>query len=247
VNANPLEDAGVDETVWTLTPSYAVLLITTEGLQPGPSDASSESVVRAAEREAAGHTAGRAPEELAEVEAWRAAYRSFGAKPQRTRSSLEALLRRIPTGLPRVDRLTDVYNAVSVAYRLPIGGEDLDTYAGPPRLVRAVGDEPFDTTKDGAVVQDPPEQGEVVWRDDIGVTCRRWNWRQCLRTRLSPSTTRALFVLDWLPAGSEQFSLETAADALLERLAAVNPGMRARTRLLIRAEARTHHQTMESR
>jgi DNA/RNA-binding domain of Phe-tRNA-synthetase-like protein len=32
---------------------------------------------------------------------WREAYRAFGAKPQRTRNSLEALLRRVETGLPR--------------------------------------------------------------------------------------------------------------------------------------------------
>ena len=47
------------------------------------------------------------------VAAWREAYRAFGAKPQRTRNSLEALLRRTESGLPRVNRLTDIYNALS--------------------------------------------------------------------------------------------------------------------------------------
>ena len=54
--------------------------------------------------------------------AWREAYRSFGAKPQRTRNSVEALLRRAETGLPRVNRLTDIYNAVSVLHQIPVGG-----------------------------------------------------------------------------------------------------------------------------
>jgi DNA/RNA-binding domain of Phe-tRNA-synthetase-like protein len=35
-----------------------------------------------------------------------------------------ALLRRVPVGLPRIDRLTDVNNAVSVLHVMPIGGED---------------------------------------------------------------------------------------------------------------------------
>jgi DNA/RNA-binding domain of Phe-tRNA-synthetase-like protein len=48
--------------------------------------------------------------------------------------------------------------------------------------VRATGAEPFDTTKDGQPANDPPLAGEVVWADDLGVTCRRWNWRQCTRT-----------------------------------------------------------------
>jgi hypothetical protein len=47
------------------------------------------------------------------------------SKPQRTRNSLEALLRRTASGLPRVNRLTDLYNAVSVLHQVPLGGEDL--------------------------------------------------------------------------------------------------------------------------
>ena len=54
--------------------------------------------------------------------AWREAYRAFGAKPQRTRNSLEALLRRAGSGLPRVNRLTDLYNAVSVLTRYRSAG-----------------------------------------------------------------------------------------------------------------------------
>jgi DNA/RNA-binding domain of Phe-tRNA-synthetase-like protein len=38
--------------------------------------------------------------------------------------------------------------------------------------------------------------GEVVWADEVGVTCRRWNWRQGRRTRLTESTTSAWFIID---------------------------------------------------
>ena len=84
-------------------------------------------------------------EEEPHIASWRTAYRAFGAKPQRTRNSLEALLRRAPAGLPRVNRLTDLYNAISVIHQIPLGGEDLARYAGPPRLVRATGEESFTT------------------------------------------------------------------------------------------------------
>ena len=46
----------------------------------------------AAEAAAAGARATAPVEELPHVAAWREAYRAFGAKPQRTRNSLEALL-----------------------------------------------------------------------------------------------------------------------------------------------------------
>ena len=39
-----------------------------------------------------------------------------------------------------MNRLTDCYNAVSVLHQIPVGGEDLTRYAGPPRLIRAAGD-----------------------------------------------------------------------------------------------------------
>src|SRR5690606_38751119 len=106
------------------------------------------------------------------VLAWREAYRAFGAKPQRTRPSVDALLRRADR-LPAINRVVDAYNAISVEYALPIGGEDLDAYRGTARLVRARGDEPFDTVAGGEPVTEHPGAGEVIWRDDMGVTCRR--------------------------------------------------------------------------
>jgi DNA/RNA-binding domain of Phe-tRNA-synthetase-like protein len=165
------------------------------------------------------------------VAAWREAFRAFGAKPQRTRPSVDALLRRLPPGLPRIDRLTDAYNAVSVAHAVPVGGEDADHYVGPPRLVRASGTEPFDTTASGEPVVEHPEPGEVVWRDDTGVTCRRWNWRQCTRTRLTTGTTRAVFVLDAL-GPLDDAGLASAGDALVAALLATSPGARIQRRLL---------------
>ena len=151
--------------------------------------------------------------------------------PKRTRNSLEALLRRAESGLPRVNRLTDIYNAVSVLHQLPLGGEDLNRYSGAPRLVRATGAEPFDTVADGADVVEHPEPGEVVWRDDAGVTCRRWNWRQARRTQLNDDTTAALFILDALEPVSHE-ALQGATDDLVAHLAGLGPDVRVARRLL---------------
>ena len=92
----------------------------------------------------------------------------------------------------------DAYNALSIRYAVPIGGEDLDAYAGSPRLIVAEGGEPFATTRDGAPVVEPVDRGEVIWRDGNGVTCRRWNWRQSPRTRLEPHSTAMWFVIERL-------------------------------------------------
>ena len=231
--AGYLSGAEVASEVWELRPDYRAMLLAVDGIEPGPSDETSEALLQAAEASARAALAQTPVEDLPRVASWREAYRAFGAKPQRTRHSLEALLRRAESGLPRVNRLTDIYNAISVSHQLPLGGEDLSRYAGPPRLVRATGAEPFDTTADGAEVIEHPEPGEVVWCDDAGVTCRRWNWRQARRTQLHDGTTAALFIIDVLDPVTHD-EVMVATDELIGHLRALGPHVQVAQRLLSR-------------
>lgn len=221
----------VDAAVFAVRPDYRALLVAVDGLVPGPSDPAGEALLQAAESAARQALNNRPVEQLPHVAAWREAYRAFGAKPQRTRNSLEALLRRAADGLPRVNRLTDLYNAVSVLHQIPLGGEDLTRYSGAPRLLRATGAELFDTMAGGAAVIEHPDPGEVVWCDDAGVTCRRWNWRQARRTQLRADTTTALFILDALdPTTNDE--LHAAAGDLLSHLTAQGSDVRTAHRLI---------------
>ncbi|AXH97400.1 B3/B4 domain-containing protein [Ornithinimicrobium avium] len=235
-----LDGVLIDDSVFALRPDYRALLIAVEGIVPGPSDEHSEALLVAAESAALQALVTTSVAELAHVAAWREAYRAFGAKPQRTRNSLESLTRRASVGLPRVNRLTNIYNAISVLHQVPVGGEDLDRYAGPPRLLRAVGDEPFDTVDEGEEVVEHPEPGEVVWCDDTGVTCRRWNWRQARRTQLTQATTRALFILDALAPMSD-LALTRAGDELVSHLRQLGPEVRAATRLIASTTTTQEH------
>ena len=116
---------------------------------------------------------GGPPSALPGIGAWRTAMSAFGCKPSRYPCSRSALLKRVARSdeLPAINRVVDLYNAVSVpmccrsAARTSIGSR------GVVVLMPAVGDEEFDGG-------DSPAPGEIVWRDDLGVTCRAWNWRQ---------------------------------------------------------------------
>jgi DNA/RNA-binding domain of Phe-tRNA-synthetase-like protein len=227
-----LAGAQVDDAVFALRPDYRALLLAVDGLGAGAAaPEGAEDLLLGAEAAAAEALEGRAVEDLPHIAAWREAYRAFGAKPQRTRNSAEALIRRAVKGLPRVNRLTDVYNAVSVRHQIPLGGEDLTRYAGPPRLLRATGAEEFDTTAEGEPVVEHPEPGEVVWCDDAGVTCRRWNWRQARRTALTPRTTTALFILDALDPLTDA-QLDAAVDDLVAHLVQLDGDVRVERRVL---------------
>jgi DNA/RNA-binding domain of Phe-tRNA-synthetase-like protein len=205
-----LNRLSVDPAVHALRPDFAVHALAVQGAGNGPGDAVSEALLRDAEAFAAA-TGVEVPPHVA---AWQDAYRAFGAKPQRTASSVEALWKRARAGgLPRVNWLVDVYNAVSVRHVLPVGGEDLAGYRGAIRLIRAVGDERFDTVASGQPIIEHPAPGEVVWVDELGVTCRRWNWRQGTRTRLSEESHDVLFLLERL-APMPLAALDAAAEAI---------------------------------
>jgi DNA/RNA-binding domain of Phe-tRNA-synthetase-like protein len=221
----------VDAAVFALRPDYRVVLLAVDGLVPGPSDQGSDALLQAAEVAARQALSAQVVDQLPHVAAWREAYRAFGAKPQRTRNSVEALLRRAGSGLPRVNRLTDTYNAISVLHQIPLGGEDLTRYAGSPRLIRATGTEPFDTVTEGSAAIEYPDAGEVVWCDDAGVTCRRWNWRQARRTQLSDDTTTALFILDALDPMTDE-ALRATAEHLVSELARLGPDVQVVSRLI---------------
>lgn len=169
----------------------------------------------------------------AHITAWNNVFIQFGAKPKRTPTSVDALLKRVfrEQGIPSVNPVVDLYNAVSIKYAVPVGGENAAAYAGNPRLVRASGDEIFDTVRQGKPVSERPEPGEVVWRDDKGVTCRRWNWRQGVRTRLDADVPHMWFILESLPEMPSD-ALQQAAAELAEGLTLMMPDCRIRQHLL---------------
>ena len=136
------------------------------------------------------------------ISIWREAYRRFGARPKDHPSSIENLLRRVLKGhrLAHINRLVDLYNVVSLRRFLPVGGEDLDAVEGDVELrfagegepaVRLLGEPP-----EGAR---PPKPGEVIYADSAGALCRRWNWKEADRTKLTESTKRGFLVVEALP------------------------------------------------
>lgn len=167
------------------------------------------------------------------LNAWDDVFKAFGAKPKRTPCSAQALQKRVLRDgtMAALDPVVDLYNAVSLRYAIPVGGENIAAYNGSPRLVFADGTEAFDTLKDGEPAVESPEPGEVIWRDNTGVTCRRWNWRQGVRTRLSASDETMWFILESLPQMPLD-ALYAAGKMLTDGLEAMMPGVRFEAQLI---------------
>ena len=133
------------------------------------------------------------------IKCWRQAYTKFGAG-SKYRSSVEALTKRVVKGgkIPVINKLVDLYNLISLKYLVPVGGEDLREIKGDIYLTLATGEERF--IELGTCDNDPPQKNEVVYKDDNNeVLCRRWNWREANKTKLTDKTKRAIIVCEGLP------------------------------------------------
>lgn len=131
---------------------------------------------------------------------WRQAYRKFGAKPADYPSSIENLLRRVLKGekIRHINKLVDIYNIISLKYFLPLGGEDISQIRGDVQLIFA-SDNETPVTLLGESEARPPHPGEVIYKDDLGTICRRWNWKETDRTKLTENTKDAFIVIEGLP------------------------------------------------
>ncbi len=188
----------IDGTFWSLFPNAYVGAVVVGGINNTRSVERCRAILHEAAHEAALKVEGRDIGTLPAVTPWRDAYRTFGVKPTKHRPSIESLLRATRAqGMPSVNPLVDLYNAVSLKHLLPCGGEDLAAVHGDVRLSRADGGEVFVPL--GAREPQPPLPGEVIYRDDIGVLCRCWNWREAERTKLSSATAAAFLCVEALP------------------------------------------------
>lgn len=134
------------------------------------------------------------------IAAWREAYRKFGAKPKDYPSSVENLTRRVLNGaqIAHINNLVSLYNTISLRYILPVGGEDLDKIAGDVLLTRAGNNEPAIVLL-GEKEARAPHAGEIIYKDEVGAICRRWNWKEADRTKLTKETHNAFLVIETLP------------------------------------------------
>lgn len=158
------------------------------------------ALLRQAEAALPGKFGGAPVIEHSYIAPWREAYRKFGAKPKDYPSSVENLARRVLNGatIGHINNLVSLYNTICLRYILPVGGEDLNKIVGDVRLTAAGDDEPAVVLL-GEKEARAPRPGEILYTDDVGAICRRWNWKEADRTKLTEETRNAFLVIEALP------------------------------------------------
>jgi DNA/RNA-binding domain of Phe-tRNA-synthetase-like protein len=222
IKASPVSTSGrirVSAEVRERFPGFRASVVFAMGLRNSPSTPTSRAWLQAgAERGLAALRSGP-PKDHPSIRNWRDAYSAFGAKPSAYPCSAEALLQRAlkegADAVPAINVLVDAYNAASLAYLLPIGGEDLDQVSGCCELRFA---QAGDCRAEGDDASNAPKPGEAVWADDRGWTCRRWNWRQGIRTRLTEQTRNAYFLVEGMASATYEPDIDGAVNELCRRI-----------------------------
>lgn len=149
------------------------------------------------------------------VTAYLDCFKAFGSDPQKFVPAHVALAARVLEGknLPDINPMVNLYNAMSLKYLTPIGGENLDSLYGNFILKFAQGGEqwiPIGGGKSKSAIA-----GELVWGDDLDLSTRALNWRQCDRTKMTAETKNGYFIMDGFSEVNKD-NIQKAADEFAE-------------------------------
>jgi DNA/RNA-binding domain of Phe-tRNA-synthetase-like protein len=190
----------IDHRIFDLFPVLQVGVMLAYGIDNRGERDEITGALRAEEDRVATDLAGTQAAEHPRIAPWREAYRAFGSNPRKYPSSIENLVGRVLRGgrIRHINKLVDIYDAVSLRYIVPAGGEDLDKVAG-DIILTVAGENETPVVLLGEEEARAPQAGEVIYKDDAGAICRRFNWKEAERTKLTEDTAAAIFVIEAMP------------------------------------------------
>jgi len=182
-----------DPAMYDLAPDLSAGVLRLDGIRP---DVDVAAILPPLYDRARARLATGSEGEFPEIQAWRRTFAKMGLKPTQYRCAAEALLRRFrkEDALPSIHPLIDLYNAMSLAWAIPIAAFDLANVEGDLTVRPATGTERYLTF---AGEEETPEPGETVFADDGGYAhARRWSNRQSGRSAIREETSAVLLVAE---------------------------------------------------
>lgn len=152
-----------------------------------------------------------------EIIPYREAFRKIGINPNRYPCSAEALFKRISKGkgLPHINPLVDLNNAISLKYTVPMGTHSLDNAQDDIMMRLAKSTDTFIPL--GKEKVEHPDEGEVIYAVGDNVRTRRWTWRQSEHGKISEKTNDVFFPIDGFIDVNKE-SVDAARDDLAEKI-----------------------------
>lgn len=144
---------------------------------------------------------------------WNQAHRQFGSNPNKFPPAHCALLKRVQkpgTQIPFINKVVAIMNYNSIVDVMPVGGDDVIQAGESLELRHAGGNETFTPLGNPETIEHP-DLGEIIYvvSESGEVMCRRWNWRNGHKTRITEDTHAIVMNIDGLGEDSEARAIIT--------------------------------------
>ena len=186
----------IEDSIFETLPTMCVGVVAAKGINNHEEYPEIERLLDDAIQQAEQRFSGKRVKEEPEILPYRAAFQSLGINPNKYMCSIEALFTRIAKGkgMPHINPLVDLNNAVSLMNTLPMGTHDLSLseedivirYSKPGDIFL-----PF-----GAETEETPDEGEIVYAVGNQIRTRRWTWRQSEHGKIDGNTSYVFFPID---------------------------------------------------
>jgi len=144
---------------------------------------------------------------------WNQAHRQFGSNPNKFPPAHCAILKRVQkqgAQIPFINKVVAIMNYNSIIDVMPVGGDDVIQAGENLELCYANGGEIF-TPLGNPESKEHPDPGEIIYMlsESGEVMCRRWNWRNGHKTRITEDTYTIVMNIDGLGEDSEARTINT--------------------------------------
>lgn len=155
--------------------------------------------------------------EYKQIIPYREAFVSLNINPNKFRSSIEAMSKRIQGGskLPSINPVVDLVNVISLKYVLPLGAHDMDALEDEISVRFAVKGDNFIPL--GTEDIEEVDTGELIYADTKRVRTRRWIWRQSEIGKITGSSKNIFFPIDGFSSKNKE-NVVAASQELSELL-----------------------------
>ncbi len=207
----------IENSVFDAIPDLCVGVVAAEGLKNDRAYPEIDALLDKAISEAEDRFAGKKVKAEQEILPYREAFQALGINPNKYMCSIEALFTRIAKGkgMPHINPLVDLNNAVSLMYTLPMGTHDL-SLSDENIMIRHA--KPGDTFLPfGAEKEEEPDEGEIVYAVGNQIRTRRWTWRQSEHGKIDENSSFVFFPIDGF-IGINDIKVREAAQRLQELL-----------------------------
>lgn len=203
----------IENSIFEALPTLCVGVVAAKGLDNSRSYPDIVRLLDSAVKSAEARFSGKKVKEEPEILPYRAAFQALGINPNKYMCSIEALFTRIAKGkgMPHINPLVDLNNAVSLMHTLPMGTHDLSLSEEDIVIRYAKAGDTF--LPFGAETEESPELGEIVYAVGSQIRTRRWTWRQSEHGKIDADTSYVFFPIDGF-IGVNDAEVKAAADQL---------------------------------